>query len=117
MTLSAGQIQSRLMAIDADLETRQPEYEKAAEQFHHAKRNYEHALARAYVQCQGSNQKERESKALLEVVKARKEYDALVIAEASYEAHKAANRTLDTRAAIGMSLLRSMGREAYPRAA
>lgn len=117
MSFSAGHVMGRLDGIDKDLETRQPEFEKAASDYYHAKREFEKAQAEEYVKAEGKNQEERRSKALIQVAYHREEWTQLKVAEANYEAHKAANRTLETRAQIGMSLLKSMGREAFPRAA
>jgi hypothetical protein len=107
---SPAQVIQRLEEIDADLANRQNDFETAASAYYHAKRHWEKSMAEAYVNAQGSNQKERESRAILAEWKANS-YRQFVLAEAEYEGHKAAIRTLETRASIGQSLLRAQSRD------
>jgi hypothetical protein len=106
---SPAEVMERLEAIDRELAERQNPYEEAASNFYRAKRNWEKVMAKAYVEAQGSNQKERESRAILSEWK-EDSYKNFVNAEATYEGHKAAMRTLETRASIGQSLLRAQSR-------
>lgn len=108
--LSYAQVRDRLDEIDTDLADRQPIYEAACSDYFRAKRNYEAAYAREYVRADGKNSEERKSRALLALMPSQ-EYKGLIVAEAAYEAGKAAMRTLETRASIGQSLLRVTAQE------
>ena len=82
---------------------RQNEYERAAFAWYRAKRDLEHDTAVAYLAAEGTVDERRS--------KARKAVQGLYQdEEASYEAIKAAVRVLETRASIGMALLKSQGR-------
>lgn len=108
--LSYAQVRDRLDEIDNDLADRMPNYEAACSNYFRAKRDYEAAYAREYVQAEGKNSEERKSRALLALMPSP-EYKALIVAEADYEGGKAAMRTLETRASIGQSLLRVTAQE------
>lgn len=104
MTLSTPQqVQERLEAIESDLAIRQNTFEAAAFAWFKAKRDREKRWAQAYLSAEGPAH-ERKANADLAV--------AMVgaLEEAEYEAVKAVVRTLETRATIGQSLLRSQGR-------
>jgi hypothetical protein len=104
MSLSApAAVQSRLEEIENDLATRQGEYETAALSWFRAKRDREKRRAQEFMKGHGTVA-ERSAKA-----------DELtaeigVEDEAKYEALKAVMRTLETRASIGQSILRSQAR-------
>ena len=101
MSLSTPQqVQERLEAIEHDLAVRQNAYEAAALAWFRAKRDKEHRWARAYMEATGPAH-ERKAQADLAVALVG------VTEEAEYEAMKAVIRTLETRATIGQSLLRS----------
>jgi hypothetical protein len=117
MTLSAGQVMTRLEELDKELQERQNEYEEAAENFYREKREWEKNLAQEFVKAGGKNQEERRSNALLALERDGDAYYRFVNAEARYEGQKAGFRVRETRASIGQSLLKSMAREAFPRAA
>lgn len=108
---------SRLEELDRELAERQNDFEQAAENFYKEKREWEKQLAQAFVKADGKNQEERRSNALLALERDGDAYYRFVNAEARYEGQKAGFRVRETRASIGQSLLRSMGREAFPRAA
>jgi hypothetical protein len=109
--LNPADVMKKLEGIEEDLAKRIGPYETAAADFYRAKRDYERAFAEAYVAAEGSNQKERESRAVIAIWKGEA-YTSLIVAEAAYEAQKAAHRVLDTRASIGMALLKAMSLEA-----
>lgn len=109
-SLTYAQVRDRLEEIDRDLAQRQPEFEENARTYFKAKRDWEAALASAYVKAEGKNQEERRARALLSLMR-DPAYKALVIAEADYEATKGVMRTLETRASIGQSLLRVTAQE------
>jgi hypothetical protein len=93
----------RLAEIENDLALRQNLLESAAMRWYKLKRDQEHQYAVEFMRGQGTVA-ERTARA--------KELTALVgrEEEAEFEALKAVVRTLDTRASIGMSLLRAQGR-------
>ncbi len=95
----------RLDEIERDLANRQRALEAAARDWFAAKRDREKARATAFLSAQGTV---AERQALAD------EQTALngKTAEAEWEALKAVVRVLETRASIGQSLLRSMGRAA-----
>jgi len=112
MTLSdPATIMQWLQEIEEDLAERGNEFAEKAGAFFRGKRNFELALAKAYIGAEGSNQKERESNALTKV-EALPVYDEFVTAEAEYHALKSVLGVLDTRATICQSLLKIHSREA-----
>lgn len=96
-------VQARLQEIEADLATRQNDLEQAALDWFRAKRDKEAEWAQAFLDAEGSVEA-RKATATLAVVDVGKND------EASYEALRAVVRVLDTRAAIGMAILKSQGR-------
>lgn len=98
-----GAVLARLEQIEHDLSERQGEYERAAFAWYRAKRELEHDIAVAYLAAEGTVDERRS--------KARKAVQGLhTEEEAQYEAIKAAVRVLETRASIGMAILKSQGR-------
>lgn len=100
-----GAVQARLNGIETDLATRQNELESSALDWFRGKREREKARAEAFLAAEGTV---AERNAIADKT------TALLFAEdeAKYEAQKSVVRVLDTRAAIGMSLLRSQSRAA-----
>lgn len=96
-------VKDRLDEIERDLATRQNEFEAAALAWFLAKRERKKAHAVAFLNTSGSVA-ERNAVADEETEGIGAEH------EAAYEAHKAVVDVLDTRAAIGMALLKSQGR-------
>ena len=94
---------ARLEEIDEQLAAVQNEYEEAALRWFRSKRSRERSYAEAFMTAEGS-------------VEARKAQAAMETAalgmeeEARYEALKGLLRTLEVRASIGQSILRSQGR-------
>jgi len=106
MSLSTpAQVMARLEEIENDLANRQNVLESAACQWFVAKREREHKRAVEFLKAEGSV---AERNAIADRSTAREGAQQ----EAEYEALKAVVRTLDTRASIGMSLLRAQGRAA-----
>ena len=103
--LTYAQVRERLEQIDTDLADRQFTHEGNCKDYFRAKRDYEAALARAFVESEGKNQEERRARALLKLMPSEA-YKALVIAEANYEGTKAVMRTLEARGSVLQSLLR-----------
>ncbi len=97
------EVMARLQGIDDDLATRQNELENAAFEWFREKRERERAYAQAYIEAKGTVD-ERKSKAT------EASYLIGVEAEARYEALKAVTRVLETRASIGMALLKAQTR-------
>ncbi len=106
MSLSSpAAVQARLEEIEGDLASRQNELEAAALDWFKAKRDREKEHARIFIATTGTV---AERKAAAD----KKTADMGRDAEAAYEAQKAVVRVLDTRAAIGMAILKSQGRAA-----
>lgn len=104
MSLSTPQqVQARLEQIEQDLSVRQNVFEAAALSWYRVKREKEKRWAQAYLTASGPVH-ERKAHADLAVATVG------VMEEAEYEAVKAVVRTLEARATIGQSLLRSQGR-------
>jgi hypothetical protein len=97
------QIQERLEAIEADLAARQNTLESAGMNWFRAKRDREQAWARAYVSADGPAHVRKAEADLAVATVGRNE-------EAEWEALRAVVRTLETRATIGMALLKTQGR-------
>ena len=100
---SPSEVQARLELIEQDLATRQNTFEAAAFSWFKAKRDKESRWAEAYLAAEGPAH-ERKARADLAVATVG------ALEEAEYEAVKAVVRTLEARATIGQSLLRSQGR-------
>lgn len=100
---SPAEVQERLNSIDTDLATRQNELETAAFLWFRQKREREKQRAEAFLKASGTV---AERNAIAEKQTAEVGSDS----EAAYEAQRAVVRVLDTRAAIGMSILRAQSR-------
>jgi hypothetical protein len=100
-----GAVQARLQDIEADLANRENELEADALAWFRGKREREKARAEEFLKAEGTV---AERNAIADKA------TALLHAEdeAKYEAQKSVVKVLDTRAAIGMSLLRSQSRAA-----
>jgi hypothetical protein len=98
-------VQARLQEIDTDLALHQNEYEDAASAHFTARRIKEKARAEAFLKAEGTVA-ERSAKADLETALIGIEE------EGRWEGLRGVVKVLDTRAAIGMSLLRAQGRGA-----
>lgn len=98
-------ITERLEAIETDLSERERELHDAAMEWFKAKRDREHDRAVAFLAAEGTVAK-REAIADRDTSHIGKE------AEATYEAVRAVVRVLETRANIGMALLKAQGRGA-----
>jgi hypothetical protein len=94
---------ARLLEIEEDLAVRQGALESAALQWFRLKRDKEHAWAVAYISADGPAH-QRKAIADRETAMVGKNEEAL------FEALKAVVRTLEARASIGQTLLRSQGR-------
>src|ERR1700744_2071666 len=106
MSLSSpAAVQARLNEIEADLAAKQNELEAVAVDWFRAKRDREKRHAEAFM-VHGGTVAERKAQADLAV-------EAVgVEEEGTFEGLKAVVRVLDTRAAIGMALLKAQGRGA-----
>jgi hypothetical protein len=107
MTLSnPAAVQERLEAIEADLAIAQNELEDVAMEHFTAKRNKEKARATRFIEANDGERSVAERTAIAERDTALDGVEA----EARYEALRSKVRVLDTRAAIGMSILRAQSR-------
>lgn len=95
----------RLNEIDTDLATRIPVLESAAMKWFRGKRDREKAHAQAFMTAQGTVA-ERQAQATIATS------HIAVQDEAEYEAIRAVVRVLETRANVGMAILKSQGRGA-----
>jgi hypothetical protein len=98
-------VMSRLDEIERDLAIRQNALEAAGRAWFTAKRDKEKARATTFLAASGTV---AERQALADQATALDGKQA----EAEWEALRAVVRVLETRASIGQSLLRSMGRQA-----
>lgn len=96
-------VMARLEAIEQDLALRQMDLEQAALDWFRAKRDREKKWAEAYLEAEGTDGARR-AQANIAAVEVGKEF------EAAWEGLKAVVRVLDTRAAIGMAILKAQGR-------
>jgi hypothetical protein len=93
----------RLEEIEQDLALRQNLLEAAAMRWFQIKRDQEHTYAIEFMKATGTvAERTAEAKKLTALIGGEE--------EAEYEALKAVVRVLDTRASIGMALLKSQGR-------
>lgn len=103
MSLTPAQIEQRLQELEQDLGNRQNLYAEAAEKWHRILRDREHRHAVEFMRAEGSVTERRE--------RARQETALIGMAEeAEYEGLRAAIKVMETRAMIGMALLKSAGR-------
>jgi hypothetical protein len=98
-----GNVMARLEAIENDLAIRQNLLEAAAKKWYVMKRQKEFAHATEFMKAEGTVA-DRKAQADLETALMGSE------TEAEYEALKAVMRTLETRASIGQSILRTHNR-------
>lgn len=112
MPLTYFGVQERLGEIEQDLAERQNEYEAAAEDVKKLARDYELRMARTALTTKADTATEKKWRALDAIAAAEDDlYERLKNAEGKYEGLKAAVKTLEIRATIGMSLLKTMTRE------
>jgi hypothetical protein len=107
VSLTVEQITSRLEAIEQDAQERQESGEKAAEEFYKVKRDFELEYAKAFVAADGAPMVKKQKALESLEVQHRELYMRLKEKEGAYEGWKAALRTLELRASIGQSLLKS----------
>jgi hypothetical protein len=98
-------VSERLEAIDLDLSELQREIYDAAMEWFKKKRDKEHDWAVSFMTADGTV---ADRKAAADKINARDGMDE----EALYEALRAKERVLETRANIGMALLKAQGRGA-----
>ncbi len=98
-------VQERLEGIERDLAERQNAYENAARQWYGAQREINRQKAYSLLNSDRKSVTEKKAEGELAA------YDVEgASAEAEYEALRAAVKVLETRATIGMSILKSQGR-------
>lgn len=105
-----GRTMARLAAIEKDLAERQNEYETAAGDKTRLVRDWEHRLAIATATAKGGDANARKQAAVVMATAQDDLYSDLTDAESRYAAVHAAVRVLETRATIGMAILKSQGR-------
>lgn len=107
-------VQARLETIEEDLAVVQNDLEAAALEWFKARRDREKLHAERFVGTEGTvgERNAEADKAVAELLVETADGDHLYVweAEGRYEGLKAKARVLDTRAAIGMAILKSQGR-------
>jgi D-alanine-D-alanine ligase-like ATP-grasp enzyme len=96
-------VQARLEEIDRELAVKQNDAEAAAMDYYRCKRTAQKQRAEAFLTAEGSV-------AQRNAIADRDTSHIGMLEEGRWEGLKAVVRTLDTRAAIGMSLLRAQSR-------
>ena len=110
-TMDAPQtVMGRLAEIENDLAQRQNDYEQAADDRARLIRDWEKRLAMHQRTAHGANSEVRKATALVAAIEQDDLYERLSDAEARFDALRVVVRVLETRATIGMSILRSQGR-------
>jgi len=109
-----GAVMERLAEIEADLATRQPDYEQAADDRARFVRDWDRRLNLHMKKAGGSNAEARKANGFVAAIEQDNGelYEQLKDAEARFDALRVVMRTLETRATIGQSLLRAQGRGA-----
>jgi hypothetical protein len=106
----AGAVMAALEAIGVDLANRQNDYEQAAGDRARLIRDWEKRLAQHRRTAKGNDAETRKAVALCSAIEQDDLYARLQTAEGDFEALRAVTRVLETRATIGMSILRAQGR-------
>lgn len=105
-----GAVIARLADIENDLALRQNDYERAASDRARCVRDWDRRLAIHGKVAKGSSADVRKSVALVAASEQDDLYERLTDAEARFDALRVVIRTLETRSAIGMSILKAHGR-------
>lgn len=108
--LSPGGVMQRLADIENDLGERQHEYDNAAGESARLVREWEYRLAISRVKAKGNDADSRKAAALVMAIAQDDLYDRLKEAEGQFAAARAAVKVLETRAMIGMGILKGLGR-------
>jgi hypothetical protein len=108
--MDPAQIMERLGAIEEDLAGRQNEFEQAAGDRARLIRDWERRVAIARRTAKGNDADARKAAALVMAIDQDDLYERLSEAEGQFDALRAVTRVLETRASIGQSILRGMGR-------
>lgn len=108
--MDSAQIMDRLGAIEEDLAGRQNEFEQAAGDRARLIRDWERRVAIARRTAKGNDADARKAAALVMAIDQDDLYERLSEAEGQFDALRAVTRVLETRASIGQSILRGMGR-------
>ena len=105
-----GAVLGRLAEIENDLAERMNEYETAAGDRARLIRDWERRLAISTATAKGGDANARKQAALVMASAQDDLYDRLRDAEGAYAALHAVVRVLETRATVGMAILKSQGR-------
>lgn len=103
-------VMARLAEIENDLAGRVNDYEAAAGERARLIRDWEKRLAISTAQAKGGDANARKQAALVMAASQDDLYDRLKVAEGAYAACHAVVRVLETRATIGMAILKTQGR-------
>jgi len=105
-----GAVIAGLEAIEADLAQRQNELEESASNRARLVREWEKRLAAHRITAKGNDADSRKAAALGAAIAQDDLYERLIAAEGTFEGQRAVIKVLETRAMIGMAILRSQGR-------
>lgn len=104
--------QKRLADIEQEMSDKQPDYEKYAENAVRTDKQFALRMAQGKLQAKGATETEKKDKVLVEIASAGDDFwTAYVEGQALYEGRRALMKTLESRAMIGMALLKAQQRE------
>lgn len=103
-------VQKTLADIEADLAKRANDYSDAARDRAKFTRDWEKRLAIHQRTAKGANADTRKANALSAAIEQDDLFEDLKDAEARFEALRVVTKVMETRAMIGMAILRSQGR-------
>lgn len=110
MLSTPAQIQGRLEELDVDQQARLPQFESAAENYFRLTRDWDRRMAIQIRTANGTSKEVREANALCAAIEQDDLYERFTEAEAKYNALKHVFRTMESRASIGMAILKAQGR-------
>lgn len=96
--------------IERDLAERQNDYEQAAFDVAQYTRDWERRLAEKRITAEGRDADARKAQTLVDAINVDGLYESLALAQATFDAQKAVIKVLESRAMIGMAILKAQGR-------
>lgn len=104
--------QERLSEIEQEMSDKQADYEKYAEEAVRLDKRFALRMAQGKLAAKGATETEKKDKVLVEIASAGDSfYESYVESQALYEGRRALMKTLESRAMIGMALLKAQQRE------
>ena len=105
-----GAVVAALEEIDRNLALQQNDYEAAASDRAKLVRRWEKRLAICLLKAKGGDAAARKASALIAAIEMDGLYEELMDAEGRFEGARASIKVSETRAMIGLGILRSQGR-------